>query len=239
MKKENKVKIIRIFLLTVAVVTIIGIIMYLLPLMKDISTRQGQIEFKEKIDSLGIYGFLVLFALQLAQIFLIILPGEPLEILAGMCYGEVWGTIFILTTVCITTTAIFLLVRKYGKEFIYQSFSKEKIDKIENSKLFKNTKTVEWIMIILFLIPGTPKDLLVYIGGILPIKPIRFIFISTFVRFPSVISSTIAGANLVEGNFKNMVFAYGVTFLVTGIVVFIVNKMDKRKIAKEALEAIK
>lgn len=239
MGKINKVKIIRIFLLTIAVVTIIGIIVYLFPLMKDISTRQGQIEFKEKIDSLGMYGFLALFALQLAQIFLIVLPGEPLEILAGMCYGEVWGTIFILTTVCITTTAIFLLVRKYGKDFIYQSFSKEKIDKIENSKLFKNTKTVEWIMIILFLIPGTPKDLLVYIGGILPIKPIRFIFISTFMRFPSVISSTIAGANLVEGNFKNMVFAYGVTFLVTGIVVFIVNKMDKRKITKEALQAIK
>ena len=49
---------------------------------------------------------------------------------------------------------------------------------------------------------GTPKDLLVYIAALLPIKPFRFILISTFARFPSVISSTFAGDNLIEGNCK-------------------------------------
>ena len=45
---------------------------------------------------------------QIAQIFLAILPGEPLEILAGMCYGTVGGTIFILVSVFITTTRYLL-----------------------------------------------------------------------------------------------------------------------------------
>lgn len=74
MKKINKVKIFKIILFIIAVIMIIGTVSYLIPLMKDISTIDGQIRFKEKIDSLGIYGIMLLAALQLAQIFLIILP---------------------------------------------------------------------------------------------------------------------------------------------------------------------
>ena len=94
-------------------------------------------------------------------------------------------------------------------------------------------------MILLFLIPGTPKDLLVYIGGLLPIKPLKFILISTFARFPSVISSTIAGASIVEGNIAVGAISYGVTFLITIMILIIIKVFDKNKEAKEALEALK
>ena len=94
-------------------------------------------------------------------------------------------------------------------------------------------------MILLFLIPGTPKDLLVYIGGLLPIKPLRFILISSFARFPSVISSTIAGASIVEGNIAVGAISYGVTFFITVMILILINIFDKNKEAKEALEALK
>ena len=116
-----------------------------------------------------------LFGLQFAQIFLIVIPGEPIEILAGMCYGGIGGLIFITISAAIITTMIVFLVRKLGRKFVYDFCSEEKIKKIENSKLFKNTKKIELIMIILFMVPGTPKDLLVYIAALLPIKPLRFI----------------------------------------------------------------
>ena len=236
MKKKKVVKII--VILVVLIIFALAII-YIAPVMKDISTKEGQIAFKEKIDNLGIVGLLILFLLQVAQIFFVIIPGEPLEIVAGMCYGAIGGTIFITISVLITTTIIFLLVKKYGKKLIYESFSKEKVDKIENSKIFKNPKKVELIMILLFLIPGTPKDLLVYIGGLLPIKPLRFIFISSFARFPSVISSTILGAGLVEGNVKIGLVSYLITLLITVIILVMVNLFDKNKDTKEALEALK
>ena len=156
-----------------------------------------------------------------------------------MCYGSVGGTIFITISVLITTTIIFLLVRKYGKKLIYESFSKEKVDKIEKSKIFKNPKKVELIMILLFLIPGTPKDLLVYIGGLLPIKPIRFILISSLVRFPSVISSTIAGASIVNGDIKIGLISYAITFFVAAIILMIINIFDKDKETQKALETLK
>ena len=198
MSRENKVKIFKIFLTIIVLSLFLGIIIYLFPIMKDLSTLEGQIAFKEKVENSGIFGMLSLFGLQVAQIFLIIVPGEPIEILAGMCYGSLWGTVFIMLSACIISTTIFLLVRKFGRKFVYDFCDKSKVEKIENSKVFQNPKKIEFIMLILFLIPGTPKDLLVYVAGLLPIKPLKFIIISTFARFPSVITSTLAGENVAK-----------------------------------------
>lgn len=239
MKDRKKIKILKIILLILVTCLLIGITIYLFPVMKDLTNTEGQIAFKEKVESSGIWGLLTLFGLQFAQIFLIILPGEPVEILAGMCYGTIGGAIFITVSACIITAFVFFLVRKLGRNFVYEFFDSKKIEKIENSKIFKNPKKIEWIMIILFLIPGTPKDLLVYIGGLLPLKPLRFILISTFARFPSVISSTIAGENLALGNWQMSLIVYAITFVIIGIIMLIINKFDKTNITKEAIETIK
>lgn len=234
--KVKKSTVFKIVLLVLALSIIIGIIVYLVPIMKDLSTTEGRINFKQKIDDLGFLGMLMLFGLQFAQIFLIIIPGEPIEILAGMCYGGIGGLIFITISVVILTTFILFMVRKLGRKFVYEFCNKEQIEKIENSKIMKNTKKVELIMFILFLIPGTPKDLLVYIAGLLPIKPLKFILISTFARLPSVISSTFAGENITAGDWKMSIIIYLVTFILVGIVIWIVNKFDKSKTTQEVLK---
>lgn len=236
---KKKAKIFKIIMFIVAILLIIGIIIYLFPVMKDLSTHEGQLAFKARIEQSGILGFLILLGLQIAQIFLVILPGEPLEILAGMCYGAIGGAIFIFFSVALTTTIIFLLVRKFGRKFIEQSFDKEKIDKIEKSKIFQNPKNIEIILAICFAITGIPKDILIYVGGLLPIRPIRFILIATFCRFPSVISSTIAGQYFSEGNWKISLLIYGITFIVTILALIIIRIFDKNKITEKALKDLK
>lgn len=232
MKKRN-IHILKTILKIVVLIVCISLIIYLFPIIKNIATPEGQVEFKSIIDRSGFKGVLLMFGLELAQIFLIILPGEPLEILAGMCYGGFWGTIFLLFSVFITTTVIFYAVRKYGREFIYHFFNKEKVEKLENSKWFKNSKNIEYMLIILFMLPGTPKDILVYIGGLLPIKPIKFILISTFARFPSIISSTLAGNSLVEGKWTTMIIVYIGPLLIAGIVIAIMKMLEKNKAIKQ------
>ena len=236
MSRKNKVKIFKILVMILVIVLLIGITIYLVPVMKNLSTTEGQLDFKNRVSDSGIFGFLTLFGLQVAQIFLFILPGEPIEILAGMCYGGFGGLAFITVSVFIITSAVFFTVRKLGRKFVYDFCDENKVKKIENSKLFQNPKKIEWIMIILFLIPGTPKDLLVYIAGLLPLKPLRFILISTFARFPSVISSTFAGANLLKGDWKMSIIIYGITFLIVGVVIFIVNKFDKSKTTEQVIK---
>ena len=107
-----------------------------------------------------------------------------------------------------------------------------------NNKLFKNPHKVEFIMTILFFLPGTPKDLLAYLAGLLPLKSFRFIAISTLARFPSIISSTLAGANLAKGNWKMSLLIYAITLLIVGIVLIIVNLFDKNKTTEDVIKSI-
>ena len=239
MSRKDKVKIFKIILMILVVIIFIGVIIYLFPVMKDLSTTEGQIAFRDKVESSGFWGMLSLFGLQVANIFLIVVPGEPIEIIAGMCYGAFWGTIFVMASACIITIGIFFLVRKLGRKFVYDFCSEERIEKIENSKLFKNPKKIEMIMLILFLIPGTPKDLLVYLGGLLPIKASRFILISTLARIPSIISSTIAGDQLAVGQWQLGLILYAAIIVLVLIIIFIYNKFDKDKTTDEILKTIK
>lgn len=239
-RSSKKVRIFKILVLIAVIAILIVATIQLWPMMKNLATEQGRNDFKETVQGTGIVGFMMLMGLELAQIFLAFLPGEPLEILAGMCYGAVGGTLFILFSVFISTTILYFIVRKFGKNFIYEFISKEKIDKIENSKIFNNPKKIEKILIILFFIPGTPKDFLVYLGGILPVKPLRFILISTFARFPSIISSTLVGANIMQGSWKAGIALYGTVLIFVIITILIFRYIDKDdNDTKEALKSIK
>ena len=229
MKKKENIKVIRILLTIVILIALAIFLWKLVPLINGLGTKEGQIEFKEKIDSMGFGGILLLFGIQILQILLVVLPGEPFEVLAGMCYGTWGGVLFITISVFVTTTIIFFTVRKLGKKYLYNFFKKEKVDKIMKNKILKNPRNLDMILFILFFLPATPKDLIVYIGGLLPIKPLRFILISTFVRFPSVITSTIVGANITNGNWKTSLIIYGITFVVAALLMYMVSLKDKNK----------
>ena len=239
MKKNNKVKMLKLIALILIIAILLIATIYMIPIIKQINTPEGQAQFKEKITQSGIIGILIIFGLELSQIILSILPGEPIEILAGICFGPIWGTIILMASIFIVTCIIYFLVRKFGRDFIYEFFPKEKVDKLENSKLFKNEKKIELVMMILFLIPGTPKDLLIYIGALLPIKSSRFIIISTLLRFPSIISSTLLGNNILDGNWKYGILLYVGITLITIILILLINKLDKNKVTKDVIKSIK
>lgn len=236
MKREKKIKILKLILLcTVILIFTLGTI-YLFPVMKSLNTYEGQQAFKERVGDGGVPLMLALFGLQFLQILLIFVPGEPVEVLCGMFYGGAGGAIFVTISAAIISTTIFLLVRKFGRKFVYDFCDKEKIKKLENNKLFSNPKKLINVLIILYIIPGTPKDLISYLSGLLPIDPLDFILISTFARFPSVISSTFAGANLATGDLKMSIIVYAVTFLIVGVLMFIFRLFDKDKISDDIMK---
>lgn len=239
MEKKRKLKIFKISLFIIVIIILTIITIYLFPVMKNLSSKEGQIVFKQKVTNSGFYGLLLLFIIQVAQIFLFILPGEPIEILAGMCYGWFWGTIFIMVSSAMIATLIFWLVRKIGRQFVYDFSDEEKIKKIENNKIFQNPKKIELIIFILFLVPGTPKDLLTYLSGLLPIKLRRFLAISTIARIPSIVTSTIAGANIAVGDWKKAIILYGIIVAVVLLFLYIFNKFDKDKTTESVLKGIK
>ena len=58
MSKKNKIKIFKIILTIMLLILIIGIIVYLFPVMKNLSSLEGQVAFKQKVEDSGILGML-------------------------------------------------------------------------------------------------------------------------------------------------------------------------------------
>lgn len=84
---NKSTKILKIIMLILFIAIMALLTVKLVPIFQDIATEEGRINFKEEIEGLGYEGILIIIGLMVVQIFLPILPGEPVEVLAGMCYG--------------------------------------------------------------------------------------------------------------------------------------------------------
>ena len=102
-----------IFLLLMAALTLI-----FWPYVKELGTEEGREQFKAWIDGLGFGGWLVTLGIQLLQIFVALIPGEPVELMLGYVWGPWLGTFTCLLGIFIGTLTIFLLVRKLGMKFV-------------------------------------------------------------------------------------------------------------------------
>lgn len=80
--KDKKAKAIKIVMIVILIIIMILLTIKFLPLFKNISSEEGRLSFKAEIEGLGYEGMLIVIGLMFAQIFLPILPGEPVEVLA-------------------------------------------------------------------------------------------------------------------------------------------------------------
>lgn len=58
----------------------------------------------------------------------------------------------------------------------------------------------ELVMLVIFLIPGTPKDFLTYFAGLTKMRFAPVVLIATFGRIPSIVTSTAAASAAGSGN---------------------------------------
>ena len=83
-------------------------------------------------------------------------------------------------------------------------------------KFMQSSRRLDLLVFILFLIPGSPKDILTYFVGLTPMKLSRFLVLSSIARIPSVISSTVGGAALGAQNYGFAIAVAVVTVAVSG-----------------------
>jgi uncharacterized membrane protein YdjX (TVP38/TMEM64 family) len=166
------------------------------------------------VESLGVKGVAILLAIQVLQIIVAVIPGGPLEIVAGAAY-RAWGGFAICILGCVIATAgIFLAVRTFGVPLVEKFFGKKLTDKY---RFLGDPKKFSLALFLLFLIPGVPKDTLAYIAPLGSIKPGRFILISTAARAPAILMSTMLGSSALQGNWILLLLLFAAT-AVTGII---------------------
>lgn len=182
--------------------------------------------FRDYIRSFGWAGWLVLLGLQFLQVFIALIPGELLETAAGFAFGPWLGTLLCYVGVALASALIFVLTKRFGIRLVEIFVSREKISEL---RFLNNEKKRNFLIFLLYFIPGTPKDLLTYFAGLTDIKLHEFLIISLIARFPSVISSTIGGHLLGEAAYWPAIVLYAATGAVSVIGLLAYNAVIRRK----------
>lgn len=183
-------------------------------------------QFRDFVQSFGWSGRLVALGVQILQVIIALIPGEAVEIGLGYAFGAIEGTLICYAGNIIAATVIFMLTRKLGIKFVEIFVSREKIDEIR----FINTeKKLKRTIFILFFVPGIPKDIVTYFVGLTKIKLHEFLILSSIARIPSVVSSTIGGSVVGDGNYLTAAIIFAITGAISLVCLLLYNKASKKR----------
>ncbi len=186
--------------------------------------------FRAYVKSHGPWGPVMMMAIMALQVIVAVIPGEPFELAAGFVFGWFPGTVWCLAGAAIASALVFAAVRKWGVKLVELFFSREKI---LNYSFLQNEKKLELLLFVLFLIPGSPKDLLTYLVGLTPIRLRSFLIITTVARIPSVVTSTVTGSLAQKENYIAAIILFAVTLVISLICVMYYRKISKQEKEQE------
>lgn len=191
--------------------------------------------FREWVDERGVWGRVLFVGMIILQVVVAFIPAEPLEIAAGYAFGTLWGTLLVWIGLVLGSTIVFLFVRKIGVKAVEVFFPREKINSL---KYLKDEKTLNVTAFFLFLIPGTPKDLLTYFAGLTKIKLLPWVVLTSIARIPSIVTSTISGNALGTQRYIFAIIVFAATALISGAGMLIYRAAQKKRALREAAEAL-
>lgn len=182
--------------------------------------------FRDLVEEKGWYARLLFMAMVFVQVLLALIPGEPLEICAGIAFGSIEGTLLCLAGIFLGSAVVFLLVRSFGIKLAEVFFS---VEKLRSLRFLQNERRLNVVLFLLMAIPGTPKDLISYFVPLTKISLWHWLLLTTLARIPSVVSSTVGGDALGEGKYLFAVIVFAVTCLIALFGAFFFDRYTQRR----------
>lgn len=213
-KKQKKLLILG----SIAVIVLVILVICFWPYLKQLREPSTQERFENWVRSFGPWGVAVLIGVQVIQIIIVFIPGEIVELVAGLLYGTFGGLLICLIGLIIATMIVYFFHYLFGRKF-----TKKVVDDETMHKFQKSSIKSEVMIFFALLLPGIPKDIFTYIAPICKIPMIRFIFISIIARLPNIISSTLMGSSIIHGKFNVSVLVMILSSIIS-ILGFIFNK---------------
>jgi len=170
--------------------------------------------FRTTIRSYGVWSYLIMILLVALQVIVAVIPAGPFQLAAGFAFGNVVGIILNLCGCALGSGIMFLLVRKFGMKFITFFVDESEVEKI---KVITKKEKWKWVLMVVFLIPGTPKDVIGIFAGLTDIKLWEWLLIATLGRLPAIVLTVMGGAALFSTDFKVAAILIGSTIVLMAI----------------------
>lgn len=188
-------------------------------------------QLREFLNTYGWKGRFILLGLQCLQVVVAFIPGEIIELGAGYAYGAFQGLLICLVGVALSSSIIFLLVKKIGTPMVEMFISREKMKQLA---FLNDERKLKRLTFWLFFIPGTPKDVLTYFVGLTDMSLLQFLFITLIARIPSVVSSTVCGQMLGDKDYVTAAIVFAATGIISIIGYYLYNRFVESKKQEKA-----
>lgn len=175
------------------------------------------------LDSLGPAAFVGFILLQAAQVIVAPIPGEVTGFLGGILYGPFLGVILSTIGLTLGSYIAFALSRAFGRPFVEKFVNKKTMSRFDYLLHHKGA----FLIFLLFLIPGVPKDFLCYILGLGHLNTAEFLVIGGTGRLMGTILLTLGGSYIRHHQYYRLSILLGIA-----IVIILVSMAYKDKLEK-------
>lgn len=175
------------------------------------------------LTSLGPASFIGFIIVQAFQVVVSPIPGEITGFIGGYLYGTVLGILLSTIGLTLGSWIAFSLSKKFGRPFVEKWVKRETLARYDYLLHHKGA----FLILLLFLIPGFPKDYLCYILGLGSIGTRQFLFISVTGRLLGTTLLTIGGDSLRHAQYGRFW-----VLATVGIVVLLLSMMYRDRIEK-------
>lgn len=178
---------------------------------------------KSFLNSLGPLSFLGFIFLQTLQVVAAPVPGEVTGFIGGYFYGPLLGIFLSTIGLTLGSWLAFSLAKVFGRPFVDKFVKKETLDKYDYLLHHKGA----FLVFLLFLIPGFPKDMLCYILGLGHLSTKEFLVISTVGRFAGTVLLTLGGTYIRHHQYYRFSILLGVAIVVVFLSMVYKEKLER------------
>ncbi|MFN3480825.1 MAG: TVP38/TMEM64 family protein [Thermodesulfovibrionales bacterium] len=175
------------------------------------------------LDSLGPLSFIGFILLQSAQVVAAPIPGEVTGLLGGFLYGPLLGVLLSTIGLTIGSYIAFALARAFGRPFVERFVDKNTMKRFDYLLHHKGA----FLVFLLFLIPGFPKDYLCYILGLGHLTTTEFLVIGGTGRLFGTILLTLGGDYIRHHQYGKFSILVGIAIIVVFITMAYRDKLDR------------
>lgn len=208
-------------LLGLLIIMSIGLLVYYSPAI--IKTMSSMDNFRAYIHSTGHWGPVMFILFQILQIVVAPIPGEVVQVAGGYIYGTAIGSLYTTVGLILGSAIAFYFTRFIGRAYISRLLEKK------NNKwmsFIHDEKKFSAFLFIFFVIPGLPKDMLVFVAALTSIRSFRFFTILIVGRLPWIIASAAVGSTI-----HMQQYTIAIIISVIAVIGFVIGYMYREKLA--------
>jgi len=177
----------------------------------------------EFLNTLGPFGFLGFVLLQAAQVVLAPIPGEVTGLIGGYIFGLPLGVLLSTAGLILGSVIAFAVARAFGRPLVERFVDKRILKRFDYLLDHKGT----FLVFMLFVMPGIPKDYLCFILGLGHLSVLEFLVISSVGRLFGTVLLTLGGGYIRLEQYDRLLILVGIAVLVAVVMFAFRQKIEK------------